>query len=314
MLLVTISLAWTGDRAVGQRPRQESVKPRARQQHDAQRFDRPAQAAEATAAWRRDGSIPGASPSAPADDKTKTLATDQRVSTGRHVAAQRRLSSAQKRILPRPDTASTTRLFSPAVETIPTPGAATTTPPSDNTTGGGVASAQIAGAVCTQPATNCQATDPIAVVASTRGLFVAADDFTLTAPGSVSSLCWWGTYLREDPVLGLVGCTPTEPDNFVVRYYFDGGGFPGALIPSAVYVQSTGSLTVSGPTLTGGTVVREAEYVVTAAHDPLSIPAGQRTWVEITNANPPTSDCTWFWEIASQGNGLSAQDGETRFP
>ena len=66
-------------------------------------------------------------------------------------------------------------------------------------------------------------------------------------------------------------------------------------------------LNVVGPVATGGTVADLfQEYVLTATHAPVSLVAGKRYWIEISNS---ISGCEWFWEIASEGNRHSVQDG-----
>jgi subtilisin-like proprotein convertase family protein len=147
---------------------------------------------------------------------------------------------------------------------------------------------------CTEPAANCQAGDLSDALSSLAGTFEAADDFNSPGVGSITSICWWGTYLS-----GVPGA-----DNFTVTYYADAGGLPGAIIGGPF---SGAGLTVTGPVDTGSLiagVVPEFEY--TGTHAAVPVTAGC-FWVSVKNAIVGDN---WFWEIGV-GNGRAMQDGQT---
>ena len=147
--------------------------------------------------------------------------------------------------------------------------------------------------ICMQPAGNCQGRDLSDARNSTRGSFVTAEDLVPASSGSVTGLCWWGTYINGSP----------SPDSFEVCYYADAGGFPGAAI--ACFSQATGSLTVGGPVDTGNQIAGIVpEYGYTGSHAPVAVTGGECIWVEITNG---TTGNTWFWEISPPGSGRAVQ-------
>lgn len=154
---------------------------------------------------------------------------------------------------------------------------------------------------CNQPGANCQAPANLSLVQSSRGNFVVADDFTPTANGNVTSLCWWGSYVdsTEDD------CQGTAPDSFEVKYYASNNGSPGALL--AAFSQTSATLTVNGPAPTGVQIAGDiAQYEYSATHAPLPVVAGQCYWVEISNGIP---GCNWFWEVGINRNQRAFQDG-----
>jgi len=155
--------------------------------------------------------------------------------------------------------------------------------------------------VCTQPAGNCQNRDHADARTSDVVNFISADDFTPAASGSVTDICWWGTYFD-----GVTDCRGVVPDNITVKYYADAGGIPGALLAS--FSQTGGTLTVGGPVATGFQIAGLVpEYEYTGTHAPVPVTAGQCYWVEITNNLQGV--CFWFWEIADPGNNRMMQDG-----
>ena len=146
--------------------------------------------------------------------------------------------------------------------------------------------------ICTEPAANCQAGDLSNAATSTDGAFIVADDFNCPGPGSINSICWWGTYASGAP----------GADAFTVTYYDDVGGLPGAIIGGPF---TGGGLTVLGPVNTGSLIanaVPEFEYVGT--HAPVPV-IGACYWVSVRNG---IVGDTWFWELGF-GNGRGLQDG-----
>jgi hypothetical protein len=161
--------------------------------------------------------------------------------------------------------------------------------------------------VCFEPPQNCHSRNLDNAFNSNRTNFFAADDFTPAANGSVTGLCWWGTYFD-----GFGDCQGVGPDTFIVRYYTDVGNLPGAVI--ATFSQSGGTLAVSGPVATGGLIAGFVpEYEYSATHAPVPVSAGQCYWVEISNQ---IAGCSWFWEIdtVATGNERMVQDDPSGTP
>lgn len=159
-------------------------------------------------------------------------------------------------------------------------------------------------APCNEPSANCHTRDVSDARNSTRGVFNAADDFTPDANGSITSICFWGTYFD-----GAGDCSASGPDSFEVKYYLDNGSnLPGALIAS--FSQAGATLTVSPAFPTGNSIAGLVpEYEYSASHAAVSVMAGQCYWIEITNLN--SASCSWFWGIddGTTGNGRLVQDG-----
>lgn len=135
---------------------------------------------------------------------------------------------------------------------------------------------------------------------SGRGELLVADDFIPDADGSITGLCWWGTYFD-----GEGRCLPESTDAFKVAYYEDAGGVPGARI-AGPFRQDDGSLTVAGPVRTGGMILDELfEYEYAAVHEPVSVSADECYWVEISNSG--SAACAWYWEASAPGDRLAWQ-------
>lgn len=155
--------------------------------------------------------------------------------------------------------------------------------------------------VCDASTHDCQGRDQANALTSNRTDYTVADDFTPTTAGSVSSVCWWGTYLDANDA----DCQGVLPDQFEVRYYDGADGRPGALL--AEFSQALGTLIVDGPVVTGLFVADVApEYEFSATHAPMPVEAGGCYWIEISNS---ITDCTWLWEISAAANQRAFQDG-----
>ncbi len=133
--------------------------------------------------------------------------------------------------------------------------------------------------------------------------FAAADNFVLTAGGSVHSVCWWGFYAD----FGLqADCGPgAVPDQFTITYYANDPGCPDGA-PGTVIA---GPFQVSPAKAPTGNVIPSnfgdlTEFEYAAAHPPVSVPAGQCTWIGIQNDTSPSS-CFWLWSTAPPGDGDS---------
>ncbi len=116
--------------------------------------------------------------------------------------------------------------------------------------------------------------------------FRCADDVTFESSGVITGLCWSGSY----PANGVA------PDDFVLTYWTDLGGAPGA--PIAEFAQG-GGLSVIRAISGGLDVANQPNFVYSASHAPVPVAGGQRYWVSVRNYGPGT----WFWQTANTGNG-----------
>lgn len=153
----------------------------------------------------------------------------------------------------------------------------------------------------------CENRDVWNAYSSNRDDFLVADDFTPEADGSITNLCWWGTYID-----GAENCQSVESDTFEVRYFLDDGGLPGKLL-AGPFSQSEGTLSVLGPARTGlllSDTLREYEY--SGSHEPVAVEAGSCYWIEVSNS--VDGDCEWLWETAASGTNRAIQAAGTKTP
>lgn len=136
---------------------------------------------------------------------------------------------------------------------------------------------------------SCQQAGDVIGYSSYSG-FRCADNFTAPATGVVTSLCFWGTSFGHPPV-----------DEFVVKYYRNLAGKPGALL--ATYTHGV-DLAMKGRRFTGDTNAGLPEVEYSVHHPPFPVNAGQAYWVEIRNEE----GASWFWSQAASGGGVSWQD------
>jgi hypothetical protein len=140
--------------------------------------------------------------------------------------------------------------------------------------------------------------------------YVAADTFTATTDGMITSACWWGAYVD----FGAVEDCSDIPsiDAFTISYYEDdnpAGNLPGTLI--AEFGVGGVLRTPTGNTITTAIgVVTEYEY--TAPHLPVAVLGGSCYWIEIRNAT--SGECLWMWETAPAADLTSAQTGPSGLP
>lgn len=152
----------------------------------------------------------------------------------------------------------------------------------------------------------CQQGNPSDAITSNGNEFIAADNFTLSESGYINEISWQGGYFD-----GQQDCL-NKNDDFEVRYYLDSGyGVPGPLI-AGPYSNLNLSLSKFTKNTTGGIIdERFREYKYTADHSMVPVLAGECYWIEIRNQ--ANSDCMWYWETASHGDGWSVQDGRMTF-
>ncbi len=155
---------------------------------------------------------------------------------------------------------------------------------------------------CTVSRETCQPPDRWHVSTSDRLGAVTADNFVPAVAGSVTQLCWWGTYVNDLGDWGDVAI-----DAFEVRYYANDGGLPGKLI-AGPFSQASGGLAVYGPVLEPGLFPDgQRAYGFSASHEPVSVQDGECYWLEITNASLFSSQ--WQWAHALSGDRQSLLDG-----
>jgi len=130
---------------------------------------------------------------------------------------------------------------------------------------------------------------------------VGAVQFSLPEATLIAALHWYGYY---ECVLSLYEGLPS----FEVRVFADKDGLPG---PEPIEVRTVASRV----NRTGTWVPRPPEsrgvYGYTAEFSPpLSIPAGQRTWIVISQVGPEKQgECQWLWSRSSSVGDAAAASG-----
>ena len=149
---------------------------------------------------------------------------------------------------------------------------------------------------------------PSGVVAATSDFaagFTVAENFAIDAGGTITDLCWWGTYTDF-----VVPCPDGDvADNFTITFLTNNPGCPtgapDAILagPFAVAVtkMATGNVIPSGL----GDLV-EYQYTATIPGGVI-VGAGQCVWLEIQN-DTTGGVCLWLWETA-EGDGGAFQAG-----
>ncbi|MCO6437501.1 MAG: hypothetical protein J5J06_10470 [Phycisphaerae bacterium] len=147
---------------------------------------------------------------------------------------------------------------------------------------------------CQEPAARCQGIDYSNGRLSDGSAAASADNFRPAVSGSVSEVCFWGSYDIDEP----------QVDQFRITYYSDQDGLPGSVIGGPFVQDST--LTVSPAVLVSTLFFPVFEY--TAVHTPVAVSAGQCYWIEIVNT---TSASPWYWQLGFDGDNTMRQDDES---
>lgn len=150
----------------------------------------------------------------------------------------------------------------------------------------------------------CNARDQFDAINSTRGQFLVADDFIPESDGVLRGGCWWGTYLRDG-----VECRRGLVDFFEITYYADDCGAPGEII-AGPFSQEDVTMEVVGPLEPQAAYPNMIlEYQFSTFHDPVSVQAGRRYWMGITNSL--YNNCSWYWGTASGHAGYAIRIDES---
>lgn len=148
-------------------------------------------------------------------------------------------------------------------------------------------------APCDEPAAHCQSLDISNGRLSDGVTARTADNFRPKANGTVSEVCFWGSYIDDAP----------EADSFQITYFSDMNGLPNSVI-AGPFVQG-GSLTVSPAVLVDNIFFPVFEY--TATHAPVPVSAGQCYWIQIANL---AGSGVWYWQLGFGGDNTIRQDGD----
>jgi hypothetical protein len=149
--------------------------------------------------------------------------------------------------------------------------------------------------------------------ASFPGAARAATAFVFPDAVNITGVRWYGYYTCK---INPVGKSPT----FYISFFSDSNGLPASepIYSDQVLHSDQAQAHVSETTArvpNPGSAVGYKVYVYTAdSLPPLSIPAGRRTWISISEASEAPSPCEWLWNRSSSvDTGTSAVRENSRF-
>ena len=126
--------------------------------------------------------------------------------------------------------------------------------------------------------------------------FQAADDFQLSAgAATITDVHWWGLYCCSN--------TPTEPDDFTIRFYDDAGGAAATDPSFEFHVGDVGRID-TGLDSSGFDV-----YAYSVQIGALALAADTTYWLSIVNDTAADTDDAWLWSSEDVAGGSTA----TRF-
>ncbi|MGB0715317.1 MAG: hypothetical protein ACPGXK_05530 [Phycisphaerae bacterium] len=127
-----------------------------------------------------------------------------------------------------------------------------------------------------------------------------ADDFMPTTNGPMDRICWWPAFFN--PFFGnecaILAAQPE--DNWQLRIYEDGGGYPGAEIGSAQTIDPDSKVSL-------GTFTRVWLFSAPVPTPPMLV-ADTCYWIEITGEGDGLEGCRTYWALSGDGNSYSVQD------
>gem|GEM_PF-2451994 len=164
-----------------------------------------------------------------------------------------------------------------------------------------------------QPAGNCQAGAFTTAYNTTQ--YAVAEDFVVTASGTINSSCIQGIFWD----FASSNCSDGGTEDWTINIYDDAGGFPGTVIATytgctdAGCVPGAGDITMvkdtptGAPTFAGYPVFRINADFTTGGNAGFAVTAGQcyySEWLVALGANP----CGFFWQAGAAGNLRAMQD------
>lgn len=126
---------------------------------------------------------------------------------------------------------------------------------------------------------------------------VVYDNFALGAAGTITDVHWSGAYQST-------ALPTTDAVSFLVSFYGDQGGLPGALLTS-----TTATLKGTAAGVSPNQKYPILSYDLTLA-TPLARQAGEAAWLSIVETDPATN-VMWMWEFSTtlDGDGVAYRSG-----
>src|SRR6266850_99073 len=139
------------------------------------------------------------------------------------------------------------------------------------------------------------------------------DNFSIPTGGTISSVTWQGLYVVNDAANYRPAPSPTAT-SFLVAFYADNAGSPGAFLSGATYPVATVNETLvanhdtfhlGGSPLGATTQAGIYSYSLNLAQNFFAGP-GTRYWFSV-RANTPNFDVFWGWNSSALGDNSSVQ-------
>jgi hypothetical protein len=131
-------------------------------------------------------------------------------------------------------------------------------------------------------------------------MYEAADNFDATGPWTINSMEFWGTQAST---------TPAVTDGFMIRFYADNNGQPGALLLTQDVFTFTQELYF---TWLPAFPIQAWRYTLNLVQ-PFDVPAAGRYWIAVVGIQPygGANDRQWFWNPSNSVHGPTCvQDGD----
>jgi len=125
---------------------------------------------------------------------------------------------------------------------------------------------------------------------------LSADDFSLAAPATVTTVRWWGSYADA---AGTAYCGP-QPDTFTVMLWGDTGGSGPDNTNLLADLSSLPVARSAAPVMSldvGGASFAVFEYELDLSATPVSLAAGTVYWLQVHADLSAFPNCTWVWVL-----------------
>jgi hypothetical protein len=145
--------------------------------------------------------------------------------------------------------------------------------------------------------------------ASVGLVFQTFDSFTLAADTAITGINWQGSYFNAF-VADSSFAPPANSTGFVVGFYADSAGTPGALLNSQTFSPSGANETFVGQQAFTATLgLSIYDYAASWAGLPFLASGGTTYWLSIYALSPIASptEAQWGWNGGTGGDGVAVQ-------
>ncbi len=127
------------------------------------------------------------------------------------------------------------------------------------------------------------------------------------AGGTIDRVCWWPCWFNPALDQSCADDAVRPPDDFIIRWYQDGGGIPGAEVGTIGGEPLWPDIRVNIP---GSPCLNYSAPLTT----PLSVDGSDCYWIEITGYGDDATGCTVYWANSNtRGDYLSVFDEDGHY-